>query len=158
MKISLKVKWLSDTDFLVLYLIPILTFFAGFFFEFFTHILETYWDEHRTKVSERNFSRKDLKAQLQTFCDSWDDRQCIAPVTDFRNDLLVITKDIRQRVNERSAELNEEEKTAIRKTTNDFMKLAGKSRTKTSVVWIQEIEGEMDKVCKEMRQIATRLT
>jgi phenylpyruvate tautomerase PptA (4-oxalocrotonate tautomerase family) len=88
----------------------------------------------------------------------WDDRQCIAPIADFRSDLITITKDIRQRVNERSAELNENEKKAIREVTNDFMKLAGKHQKKTNVVWIQKVEKEMLEVCKRMREIAARLT
>ena len=148
---------MTDTSFLI-YVVPVLTFLAGFFFEFLTHILETYYDEHRNRVSERNFSRKDLEGQLHLFCMQWDDRQCIAPIADFRSDLITITKDIRQRVNERSAELNENEKKAIREVTNDFMKLAGKHQKKTNVVWIQKVEKEMLEVCKRMREIAARLT
>lgn len=147
---------MTETDFLAIVL-PILTFLLGLLVAFSTHVLETYYDEHRNRVSERNFSRKDLKAQLQTFCDSWDDRQCIVPITDLREDLISTVKDIRQRINDRSAELDEEEKKAVRKATNDFMKLAGKSRTKTNVVWIQKVEKQMAEVCKDMRRIAARL-
>ena len=139
-------------------IIPVITFCAGILTEFLAHIVENYYDEHRNRVSERNFSRKDLEGQLHLFCMQWDDRQCIAPIANFRSDLITITNDIRQRVNERSAELNENEKKAIRDVTNDFMKLAGKHQSKTNAVWIQKVEKEMLEVCKRMRKIAAELT
>jgi hypothetical protein len=143
---------MSEADiYLVIY--AGLSFLAGFFVDFFFDILGRHYGEHRDRVVQKRVLQGDLKARLRNFCSSWEDRDCIIPATDLRKDLVSLTKDIRESLNDEFAQLDEEEKTAIRKVTNDFLKIAGKFPSNDNAAWSEKVKGEMEEIRWNIKRI-----
>jgi hypothetical protein len=136
----------------------VLGFLGGFFAEFLLGLLQRHYEEYRDRVLQKRVLRGDLRARLRNFCNSWEDRNCIIPATDMRKDLISVMKDLRESLNDEPAQLNEEEKTAIRKATNDFLKVAGKFPHDDDAIWSEKAKNEMEEICKNLKEILEKLT
>lgn len=152
--------WAEELTEIEIYIVisAILGFLAGYFVEFLLGLLQRQYNEYRDRVVQKRISRGDLRAKLRNFCDSWEDRGCIIPATDLREDLVSVMKDIRESLNDEFAQLQEEDRSAIRKTTNDFLKTAGKSPNDEDVVWSEKVKDEMEEICKNAKEILKKLT
>jgi hypothetical protein len=147
---------LSETDIYIL-ISAVLGFLVGFFAEFLLGLLQTHYNEYRDRVVQKRVLRGDLRARLRNFRNSWEDRDCIIPATDMRKDLISVMKDIREGLNDELSQLHEEEKTAIRKATNDFLKVAGKFPNDDDAIWSDKVKNEMEEICKNIKEILEKL-
>lgn len=147
---------MSETEIYIL-ISAVLGFLVGFFADFFRGVLQSHYDEYRDRVVQKRVSRGDLRTSLRNFWNSWEDRDCIIPATDLRKDLISVMKGIRESLNDEPAQLHEEEKTAIRKVTNDFLKAAGKFPTDEDAIWSEKVKDEMEEICKNIEEILKKL-
>lgn len=147
---------MSETEIYIL-ISAVLGFLVGFFADFFRGVLQRHYDEYRDRVVQKRVSRGDLRTSLRNFWNSWEDRDCIIPATDLRKDLISVMKGIRESLNDEPAQLHEEEKTAIRKVTNDFLKAAGKFPTDEDAIWSEKVKDEMEEICKNIEEILKKL-
>ena len=147
---------MSETEIYVL-ISAVLGFLVGFFAEFLLGVLQRHYDEYRDRVVQKRVLRGDLRTRLRNFWNSWEDRDCIIPATDLRKDLIGVMKDIRESLNDEFAQLHEEEKTAIRKVTNAFLKAAGKFPNDEDAIWSEKVKDEMEELCKYIEEILEKL-
>ena len=147
---------MSETEIYIL-IFAVLGFLVGFFTEFLLGLLQRHYNEYRDRVVQKRVLRGDLRTRLRNFCNSWEDRDCIIPATDMRKDLISVMKDIRESLTDEFAQLREEEKTAIRKATNDFLRVAGKFPTDEDAIWSEKVKNEMEEICRNVKETLEKL-
>lgn len=135
-----------------------LGFLAGFIVEFFFGILSRHYDEYRDGVLQKRVLIGDLRIRVKKFCDTWQNRDYLIPYIDFKKELVEMTRDIRESLDDEFAQLKEEEKTKISNITKDFLKLAGKFLEDDDSTWSKKVEGEMKEICKSLGGIVEELT
>lgn len=149
---------MSEGNILNYIYISILGFLAGFIVEFFFRVLSRRYDEYRDGVLQERVLRGDLRIRVKKFCDTWQNRDYLIPYIDFKKELVEMTRDIRESLDDEFAQLKKEEKTKISKITKDFLKLAGKFLEDDASTWSKKVEGEMKEICKSLEGIVKELT
>lgn len=152
--------WMSDMSEgnVLYYIYTALGFLAGFIVEFFFRILSRHYDEYRDGVLQKRVLRGDLRMRVRKFCDTWKNRDSLILYIDFRKELVEMTRDIRESLDDEFAQLEKEEKTKIRNITKDFLNLAGKFHEDDDTTWSEKVKSEMKEICKSLEGIVEELT
>jgi hypothetical protein len=110
----------------------------------------------QTAIEEaRARDKKDLRAVMGFFCDTWEDHECITPYSDLRKDLVLQMNSIRELLS--SAELSKSETNSIRNISKDFLRIANKFGPIDDSLWSEKVKDEMERVCKALRDAAMRM-
>lgn len=107
---------------------------------------------------QKRVLKGDLRTRVRKFCDTWEKRDSYILYIDLRKELVGMTRDIRESLDDEFAKLKEEEKANIRNLTTDFLELSSRFHEDDDRTWSEKVDDEMKEICKNLKDIVEKLT